>query len=181
MDRDPTPPVTRSRLLIALASVFAGLAAVLVAAASVYRTPVPLVVAVPLGLTGALLWYHGTGRLGDRLRARARAQARGESRDRTRGPRSRARGGARTGPGGRRATGTDYDRARGRRRARAPDADAGPSAAEAYRVLGVDPGADEERIRRAYRERAKATHPDAASGDEEEFKRVNAAYERLVD
>lgn len=180
MDREPTPPVTRSRLLIALASVFAGLAAVLVAAASVYRTPVPLVAAVPLGFTGALLWYHGTGRLGARLRARARARARGESRGRRRGEgRSRGRAGRGPGPRGRRATGTEYDRARGRDRADVRGE--APSRAEAYRVLGLNPGADEEEVRRAYRERAKATHPDAEGGDEEAFKRVNAAYERLVE
>jgi curved DNA-binding protein CbpA len=57
----------------------------------------------------------------------------------------------------------------------------GPSPAEARRVLGVDPEADASTIRRAYRERAKETHPDTEDGDEAAFKRVNAAYERLSD
>jgi curved DNA-binding protein CbpA len=48
-------------------------------------------------------------------------------------------------------------------------------------VLGVAPDADEDEIRRAYRERAKEVHPDAAGGDEEAFKRVTEAYERLVE
>jgi curved DNA-binding protein CbpA len=48
-------------------------------------------------------------------------------------------------------------------------------------VLGVEPEADASTIRRAYRERAKETHPDTEDGDEAAFKRVNAAYERLSD
>jgi curved DNA-binding protein CbpA len=48
-------------------------------------------------------------------------------------------------------------------------------------VLGVGPDADEAAVRRAYRERAKETHPDTDGGEEDEFKRVNRAYERLTD
>jgi curved DNA-binding protein CbpA len=48
-------------------------------------------------------------------------------------------------------------------------------------VLGVGPDADESAVRRAYRERVKETHPDTEDGDEDAFKRVNAAYERLSD
>jgi curved DNA-binding protein CbpA len=36
-------------------------------------------------------------------------------------------------------------------------------------------------VRAAYRERVKAVHPDTDSGDEEQFKRVNRAYERLTE
>jgi curved DNA-binding protein CbpA len=53
--------------------------------------------------------------------------------------------------------------------------------AEAYRRLDLDPTADEAAVREAYRERVKEVHPDAADGDEETFKRVTAAYERLTD
>lgn len=51
----------------------------------------------------------------------------------------------------------------------------------AYDRLGLEPGADEEAVRSAYRELVKEHHPDAGDGDEETFKRVTAAYERLVD
>jgi len=55
-----------------------------------------------------------------------------------------------------------------------------PGLAEACRVLGVDPDADETTIREAYRERVKETHPDAG-GSREAFERVQRAYERLID
>jgi curved DNA-binding protein CbpA len=46
--------------------------------------------------------------------------------------------------------------------------------------LGVGPDADEAAVKRAYRKRVKECHPDAEGGDADEFKRVTAAYERLV-
>ena len=45
----------------------------------------------------------------------------------------------------------------------------------------VDVDADDATIRAAYRDRVKVVHPDAPDGDEAAFKRVTAAYERLVD
>ncbi len=53
------------------------------------------------------------------------------------------------------------------------------SVRQASQVLGVSPDADDSAVRRAYRERIKEVHPDADSGDEEEFKRVQEAYEVL--
>jgi len=47
-----------------------------------------------------------------------------------------------------------------------------------FAVLDVDPGADPEAIRRAYRQRAKETHPDRG-GSEAAFKAVQAAYEAI--
>lgn len=47
-----------------------------------------------------------------------------------------------------------------------------------FEVLGVDPGADDEAIRRAYRDRAKDAHPDQG-GSRREFQLVRAAYEEL--
>ena len=47
-----------------------------------------------------------------------------------------------------------------------------------YEVLLVDPGADDDEIERAYRERVKRAHPDQG-GSVEEFRRVRTAYERL--
>lgn len=51
-----------------------------------------------------------------------------------------------------------------------------------YEVLGVDKGADEAAIKRAYRTLAKKYHPDVNPGDktaEEKFKEVNEAYQVL--
>jgi curved DNA-binding protein CbpA len=49
-----------------------------------------------------------------------------------------------------------------------------------FAVLGLDGDADAEAIKRAYRQRAKETHPDRG-GSEAEFKRVREAYEALRD
>ena len=51
-----------------------------------------------------------------------------------------------------------------------------PPADAAYRVLGLPSGADAEAVRCAYRRRVKEVHPDHG-GDEEEFQRVQEAYD----
>jgi molecular chaperone DnaJ/curved DNA-binding protein len=53
-----------------------------------------------------------------------------------------------------------------------------------YSVLGVDRGADEKAIQRAFRERARKLHPDVNRDDpsaEEKFKELNEAYDVLSD
>ncbi|MBQ8339907.1 MAG: molecular chaperone DnaJ [Clostridia bacterium] len=53
-----------------------------------------------------------------------------------------------------------------------------------YEVLGVDKGADEATIKKAYRSLAKKYHPDMNPGDQEaevKFKEVNEAYDVLSD
>ena len=53
-----------------------------------------------------------------------------------------------------------------------------------YAVLGVEPGASEKELSRAYKKLAKQHHPDANAGNpdaEERFKEVNAAYDVLGD
>jgi len=68
---------------------------------------------------------------------------------------------------------------------RAPRPRANPLA-DAYRTLGVKPSASDEAVRRAYRERAKACHPDvlraqgapegAVAEATERMARINAAW-----
>ena len=159
-------------LVVGIAAVFAGTTVLLAVLAFAYQ-PFLLLFAVPFGLATYFMWYHASGRLTDRVRRTA-----------DRGRRRRVNAAA-EGPGGfegvgrGRRAGSGPRGGRGRERPRtAPDE---PSLAEAYRTLGVDPGADEEAVRAAYRDRAKSTHPDTDSGDAEEFKRVTRAYERLVD
>lgn len=47
-----------------------------------------------------------------------------------------------------------------------------------FDVLGIDPSADDEEVERAYRRRAKETHPDLG-GSADAFKLVSAAYEAI--
>ena len=51
-----------------------------------------------------------------------------------------------------------------------------PLSASAYEVLQVDPAADDEALRRAYRLRLRQTHPDTG-GDAAVFVRVQRAWE----
>lgn len=53
-----------------------------------------------------------------------------------------------------------------------------------YRLLGIPPDADQQRIRSAYRSLAKRFHPDTNRGSEaaaELFRQVNNAYRILAD
>ncbi len=55
----------------------------------------------------------------------------------------------------------------------------GKMASTAEEVLGVKPGASQDEIRTAYRQRARETHPDAG-GSADEFQKVKWAYDQLT-
>lgn len=184
-----------SPLILLIAALFAGMTAMLTIGSVVVGSPVAFLVAIPLGATAYFMYYHGSGKLVDRL---YRREARRRSRRNRRA--SGQRGGFGAGPRARRDPRTRAEReARfGRRGAdgfrgaategaagqyrrdvtdRVSSAD-GPTRAEALAVLGVDSAADQSAIKTAYRERVKTVHPDRG-GDEAEFRRVTAAYDRL--
>lgn len=201
--------MSRSTLLVAVGAVLGGVAVLMTALAAAFE-PLLFFVALPFGFGGYLIWYQGTGRLAARARreaasrdtterARRAASAAGNGPGEGDGPRwadpqeadrrARARrraarasagvasdGSTRAGPGPR---GPGAGARAGRERVAEPFDDR-MSEGEAREVLGVDPGSDDETIRRAYRSKVKDTHPDTADGDEESFKRVAEAYERLA-
>lgn len=172
--------VDRNRLLMAIASVFAGLTVLLAVLGLVYQ-PFVLVLTLPFGATAYFMWFQASGRLERRTRRRVR---RGADSERRRGGfgagarRANARENYRRATNGDAATNGRYRRAtdgtyrNGRTR---------PSRDEAYRVLGLDPGATAQEVKRAYRSKVKDVHPDTEGGSEAAFKRVNRAYETLTD
>jgi hypothetical protein len=166
----------RDTVGIVLAGVFAGLATVL-AVVALARQPFLLVLAVPFGAAAYLVWMGATGRTPfggyRRVSPEDARQARAQRAEREAGGRSRFAEEARQRAAGERARGGE----RGRRRPQAePEALA---RREAARILGVDADAEPATVRSAYREQVKEVHPDAENGDEERFRRVNEAYERL--
>ena len=64
---------------------------------------------------------------------------------------------------------------------RSPHRDGGPGGArsEALKVLGLEPGATQQMIRKAYRRLVKQHHPDVG-GSKAAFRRVHEAYQLLV-
>lgn len=61
--------------------------------------------------------------------------------------------------------------------------DPGVSAPEPFKMLDLDPGAELEEIRKAYRRLCMQYHPDTSSdgGDTGRFMQINAAYRRLME
>ncbi|TSD16253.1 hypothetical protein DP107_03630 [Haloglomus irregulare] len=174
--------------------VFAVMAGLMVLLALVFGDPVPLFVAAAFGGASYLFWYQGSGKLRQSLYERVEQRARANN---GRGGPGRADGGRTRGgfgagpredwtpPGGEgRWDGSGEQRgpggASGRAGARVAARD-GLTDAEAYATLGLDPGADQADVKRAYRKRVKETHPDTGDGDEEAFKEVTEAYEHLTE
>ena len=162
MDRPVKRDVTRSGLLLAVAAILAGVAALFVVLGTVFNVLL-VAVALPFGVAAYFLWSHATGRLQGRLRHRVnRGSVDGH------GTAPHASAGQRTA-------------AAGRKDRWPPTGEPEPSMdrADALAALDLAPGVDQPTIRRAYRDRVKTVHPDAEGGDEDEFRRVRAAYERL--
>jgi hypothetical protein len=174
-----------SRIVSGLAVVFGGMTVLFVVLALVYNL-VFLAVAAVFGLSAYFVWYHASGRLARRLYRGVEAQAEPSRDGFGAGPRADwepPRDGRTVGGPGRRAradpAGATAGRA-GREGPRRQGTD-GPTADEAYDALGLSPDADESAVRAAYRQKVKEVHPDQPGGDEDRFKKVQAAYERLTD
>lgn len=187
--------VQYDRLTKGVAVVFGVLTAALTVV-GVLASPAVLFLALMFGASTYLMYYHLSGKMAasvyERVEQRAATDGRG-------GRREDGRGGFGAGPreewepprdgrARRAAQRVRQERARrqqaraGRQRGRQPvQQSAGPTPAEAYDRLGLDPSADQSAVKQAYRERVKETHPDTDGGSEREFKRVQAAYERLTD
>lgn len=171
----------KDRLVFGLTALFAAMTALIAIMTVVFRQPVLVVMLIPLALLTYAFWYRSSGKLRERI-----AQS---------GTRTRRSGGSETGgfgagprEGFESARGQRAREARERRqRARrgggrgrgGPQPSPSISKSEAYRRLGVEPGADEAAVKRAYREKVKEVHPDRG-GDEETFKKVTEAYETLT-
>lgn len=172
---------------------FGGLAVTLGLAAVATGQLFVLLIVAPFAVTAYFMWLQSSGRLRERFRNNARSASFGDrgGRGTTFGAGARRTGGesARAEWARERAARGAFDgerrdpfagrRRRGRRDGpRRPPADDGPTLSEAYDALDVSADAEMEAVRTAYREKAKEVHPDSG-GDEEEFKRVTAAYDRI--
>jgi len=165
--------VNRQTIGYALVFVF-GLMALLQAVLAIRFNLFFLLVASLFGASAYLIWYHVSGRMEQRVRQEA-----------TRDRRTASQGGFGAGPRDQRFRGARRDPTRNRRGGdwsrRAPTSTEEPTRREAYRILDLGRDADRSAVRDAYREKVKSVHPDTANGDEEEFKRVTRAYERLTE
>jgi hypothetical protein len=176
--------VQRDRLVFGLTVLFAAMTALVVLMGVALREPVLVVVLIPLVVLTYVFWYRSSGKLRERIAqsAQSRRRAGTETGGFGAGPREgfeSARGQRAREAWEQRQREARAGNGRGRGRAGGPQPSPSISKAEAYRRLGVEPGADEATVKRAYREKVKETHPDRG-GDEETFKEVTEAYETLT-
>ncbi|MEF8851645.1 MAG: J domain-containing protein [Haloarculaceae archaeon] len=167
-----------SRIVSGLAVVF-GVMAALFAVFAVVFNPVFLAVAAVFGAAAYFVWYHASGRFARRLYQGVEQQAQPTA---GRGPGQGASRRDGSGAGPREEWVPPRDGAGGRsvwNGARVGPRPDGITAREAYDRLGLDADADADAVKRAYREKVKEVHPDTEGGDEDAFKRVKTAYERL--
>lgn len=157
--------MNRSPVLFGVAAVLAGTTAILGIFGILYNL-ILLVAAVPFAAATYVVWRHATGRLTRRVRKRTTPfdAARGASEAAAATGREPSGFGRRSRPG-----------------PAPPEDGAGfsPRRREAARVLNVEPDAEPETVKQAFRERARELHPDAPDGDAEAFQRVRDAYETL--
>ena len=52
---------------------------------------------------------------------------------------------------------------------------------EYYDILDIPEDADQDQIKKAYRELSQYYHPDKKTGDRAQFERIKLAYETLID
>ncbi|MFQ3320731.1 MAG: hypothetical protein ACI8UR_002341 [Natronomonas sp.] len=170
----------KDRIVFGLTAVFAAMTALVTLVGLVFGEPVLFFVVLPLAAATYMFWYQSSGKLRERLReTQRRREAQGAE-----------RGGFGAGPR------EGFESARGqqareawerqqrqqqqqRRRQGGPQPSPNVSPSEAYRRLGLDAGADESEVKRAYRQKVKEVHPDRG-GDEKEFKKITEAYEALT-
>ncbi|MDS0220904.1 J domain-containing protein [Haloarcula sp. S1AR25-5A] len=180
-----------------IAAVF-GVLTVVLTAVGILGNPAVLFLALMFGASTYFMYYHISGKMAARLYERVERQAAQNTGTARRGgfgagpreewepPRDgrRARRSRATNGGQRRRQGRQRQRRQtsgGRQRRQRVQGSSGPTSAEAYKRLGLDPSADQSTIKAAYREKVKEVHPDTDSGSEAEFKQVQAAYETLTD
>jgi len=183
--------VQYERITTGVAVVFGILTAVLTVV-GLLSSPAVLFLALMFGASTYLMYYHLSGKMAasvyERVERRAATEARGDGRGGFgAGPREEWTP-PRDGNGARRTAERVRQERRRRQQARQAQGrrrrvqqSTGPTPAEAYDRLGLDPSADQSAVKQAYRERVKETHPDTDGGTEREFKRVKAAYETLTD
>jgi hypothetical protein len=181
--------VQYDRLRKGIAVVFGLLTAVLTVV-GILASPAVLFLALLFAASTYLMYYHLSGKMAanvyNRVERRAATDGRGgfgagprEEWDPPRDGRARRAADRVREARARRQRASREGQQAGRRQR--VQQSSGPTPAEAYSRLDLDPGADEHAVKQAYRERVKETHPDTDGGDEREFKRVKVAYETLTD
>ena len=169
----------RNGLILGVSAVLFGITVVMLLA-GIAVNPFFLLVSIPFGSSAYLLWYQASGQLSDDVR-------RGESTAGFSG--GRRTNGFNPGSFGAGSSTSENFASESARRAQqyrqkaranqAVDQATTITQADAYRILEIEPIADEAEIKAAYRQKAKEYHPDTPSGDEEMFKKVSRAYEVL--